>query len=90
MSLTPNIDTARRLALVWGVHSVQTPDIQRVQEMVDRACEVALNESFAEIGETLVIMAGMPFGISGTTNMLRIAQVERPETLVGAPGTGKH
>ena len=78
LSLTPNLDTARRLSLVWGIHSVQTPDIQRVQEMVDRACEVALSESFAEVGETLVIMAGMPFGRSGTTNMLRIAQVERP------------
>ncbi len=78
LSLTPNLDTARRLSLVWGIHSVQTPDIRRVQEMVDRACEVALNESFAEVGETLVIMAGMPFGRSGTTNMLRIAQVERP------------
>jgi pyruvate kinase len=83
LSLTPNIDTARRLSLVWGIHSVQTPDIQRVQEMVERACEVALSESFAEIGETLVIIAGMPFGRPGTTNMLRIAQVERPNTSAG-------
>ena len=80
LSLTPNVDTARRLSLVWGIHSVQTPDIQRVQEMVDRACEVALSESFAETGETLVIIAGMPFGRPGTTNMLRIAQVEGPDT----------
>jgi len=80
LSLTPNIDTARRLSLVWGIHSVQTPDIQRVQEMVDRACEIALSESFAEVGETLVIIAGMPFGEPGTTNILRIAQVEGPET----------
>ena len=79
LSLTPSIDTARRLSLVWGVHSVQTPDIQRVQEMVDRACRVALSEGFADIGDSLVIMAGMPFGRSGTTNMLRIAQVQRAE-----------
>jgi len=78
LSLTPNISTARRLALAWGIHCVQTPDIQRVQEMVERACEFAIEESFADIGDTLVIMAGMPFGISGTTNMLRIARVEPP------------
>lgn len=83
LSLTPSVDTARRLSLVWGIHSVQAPNIRRVQEMVDRACEIALRESFAEIGETVVIMAGMPFGISGTTNMLRIAQVE-------SPGQGGH
>jgi pyruvate kinase len=88
LSLTPSVDTARRLSLVWGVHSVQTPDIQRVQEMVDRACEVALRESFADVGETLVIMAGMPFGISGTTNMLRIAQVERPGQRRETPSPG--
>jgi pyruvate kinase len=81
LSLTPNVDTARRLSLVWGIHSVLTPDIQRVQEMVDRACEVALSESFADIGETLVIIAGMPFGKAGTTNMLRIAQVQPPSTI---------
>jgi len=88
LSLTPSVDTARRLSLVWGVHSVQTPDIQRVQEMVGRACEVALRESFAEVGETLVIIAGMPFGISGTTNMLRIAQVERPGQRGGESSPG--
>lgn len=78
LSLTPSLDTARRLALVWGIHSVQTPDVEQVREMVDRACEVALEERFAEVGETVVIMAGMPFGISGTTNLLRIVQVQHP------------
>ncbi len=88
LSLTPNTDTARRLSLVGGIHSVQTPDVRRVQEMVDRACEVAVSESFARVGETLVIMAGMPFGKSGTTNMLRIAQVERPANNADDEGTG--
>jgi pyruvate kinase len=87
LSLTPNVDTARRLALVWGIHSVLTPDIQRVQEMVDRACEVALSENFARVGETLVIIAGMPFGQSGTTNMLRIAEVTAPNADPGNVAT---
>jgi pyruvate kinase len=56
--------------------------------MVDRACEVALRESFAEVGDTLVIIAGMPFGIAGTTNMLRIAQVASPDETAGDNGTG--
>ena len=69
---------------------MQTPDIQRVQEMVDRACEIALAESFAKIDETLVIIAGMPFGKSGTTNMLRIAQVRPPRDTAGSNGSGQH
>lgn len=79
LSLTPNIDTARRLALVWGIHSVHSEDIRRVQEMVDKACSVSLKEGFADVDQKIVIVAGMPFGVSGTTNMVRIARVERLE-----------
>jgi len=78
LSLTPHIATARRLSLVWGIHSVQSPDVKAVHEMVDTACRTALREGFAETGQSLVIMAGMPFGVSGTTNMLRIARVDTP------------
>ncbi len=80
LSLTPSLATARRLALVWGVHSVHGEGVQHVQEMVDVASRVALEEGFAQQGERLAIVAGMPFGVSGTTNMLRIAKVdEMPE-----------
>lgn len=75
LSLTPHIETARRLALVWGVHSVQAPDVQDVEEMVENARKTALREGFARTGNTVVIAAGMPFGVAGNTNLLRIAQV---------------
>ena len=76
LSLTPNLTTARMLALVWGVHSVQTDDVHHVTDMVDSACRIALRDGFAVDGQTLVIAAGMPFGIAGTTNLLRIAAVD--------------
>lgn len=75
LSMTPNIATARRLALVWGVHSVHTPDIKNVDEMVEHARHTALGEGFAKPGDSIVITAGVPFGAPGTTNLLRIAQV---------------
>ena len=75
LSMTPNLATARRLALVWGVHSVRTPDVSRVSEMVEHACSCARDESFAKPGDTILISAGMPFGTPGATNLLRIAQV---------------
>ena len=80
LSLTPHMSTARRLALVWGLHSVQSKDVEHVEEMVDQACHTAVTEGFANAGDRLVIMAGTPFGISGTTNMLRIARVPSPST----------
>jgi pyruvate kinase len=73
--MTPSLSTARRLALVWGVHSVQTPDVATVAEMVEHACQCAIAEGFANTGDTILISAGMPFGTPGATNLLRIATV---------------
>jgi len=73
LSLTPSIATARRLALAWGVHSVHIEGVHDVEEMTDLACRVSRREGFAEPGQTIVAIAGMPFGTPGTTNLMRIA-----------------
>jgi pyruvate kinase len=80
LSLTPKISTARRLALVWGVHSVLTTETTDINTMTDLACKTALEEGFAKPGDSVVIAAGVPFGQAGTTNMLRLATVppQRP------------
>ncbi|WP_397408997.1 pyruvate kinase [Polaromonas sp.] len=75
LSLTPNITTARRLALVWGVHSVHIEDVSDVSQMTEIAAEIARREHFAQSGQTIVAIAGMPFGTPGTTNLMRIATV---------------
>jgi len=72
---TPSVDTARRLALLWGAHAVVTPDITSVDEMADQACAIAMKEGFSDIGGHIVITAGIPFGRSGGTNLLRVATV---------------
>jgi pyruvate kinase len=73
--LTPVAQTARRLAIVWGVHCVQTEDASSFLDMVIRASRVAEGEEFASTGDRLVITAGVPFGSPGRTNILRIATV---------------
>jgi len=75
LSLTPSARTARRLAVVWGVHSLHTTEAPDVNTMTDLACRAALHEDFAAAGDYVVIAAGVPFGHSGTTNLLRIAKV---------------
>jgi pyruvate kinase len=84
LSLTPKLSTARRLALVWGVHSVLVPDIADVDTMADLACKTALREGFAKPGDQIVIAAGVPFGRAGTTNMLRLATVDPSPPATGA------
>jgi len=77
VSLTPDLATARRLALVWGVHAVTVPDFGRLSEIVDNAFVITAREGFAKPGDTIAITGGMPFGVSGGTNLLRIAELPR-------------
>jgi pyruvate kinase len=80
LALTPNHETACRLALVWGVHALVTEDAQDVDDMALRACANAKTEGFANAGDRIIIVAGVPFGSPGATNTVRIAYIE------GKPG----
>ncbi len=75
LCLTPNLNTARRMTLTWGVHPVHSEDAHNFADMVQRAVRVARKEGLAKEGERLVITAGVPFGTPGATNILRIAYV---------------
>lgn len=76
VSLTADVTVARRLALVWGAHCVVTKEVESFSEMVEVALQMARREGFARGGERVVITAGVPFGTSGTTNILRVARVD--------------
>jgi pyruvate kinase len=76
IGLTQHEETARRMAVVWGVHAVVTPDVHSMTEAVSRATRLALTEGFANHGDEIVVTAGVPFGQSGTTNALRVATVK--------------
>ena len=76
IGLTPTESTARRLALVWGVHPVVTPQTHSMSETVVKASRIAMQEGFAAHGQDIVVIAGVPFGVVGTTNALRVAKVK--------------
>lgn len=73
LSLTPDLGVARRLALAWGVHSVHADDAGADGDLARISGSAAQREGFATAGEPLVLIAGMPFGTPGTTNLMRIA-----------------
>ncbi|HEV2900287.1 MAG TPA: pyruvate kinase [Pseudaminobacter sp.] len=75
IALSPVVETARRLSLVWGTHCVVTPDAVDLDDMVDRACRIAYAETFAGSGDRVIVTAGVPLRTPGATNMLRIAYV---------------
>src|SRR5487761_9735 len=76
IALTSNLSTARRLAIAWGLHCVHTADVNNFTDMVQKATQTARDEGFAQMGQRIVITAGVPFGTPGATNVLRIAWVD--------------
>ena len=75
IGVSPNISTARKLQIAWGVHSCHAKDANSVTEMVDIACRIIKDQNIAKPGESVVITAGVPFGNAGATNLLRIAKI---------------
>ena len=82
LALTPLVNTARRLALSWGTNCVITPEVDRFKMAVVSAVRAALSEGFAEQQDMVVVTAGVPFKVSGSTNILRVAPCD--ESLIFA------
>ncbi|UVO51611.1 pyruvate kinase [Sphingomonas sp. SUN019] len=73
--LTPKIDTARRLGILWGTHAVHTRDVDSFEDMVAKAKRMALRHRIVEAGDRVVIMAGVPFKTPGSTNVLHVVRI---------------
>jgi pyruvate kinase len=85
LAMTASHNTARRLGLIWGVAAVHTRDVSSFEEMVAKAKRMALRHQMAEGGDRLVLMAGVPFGISGSTNVIHIVRLVGDELERYAP-----
>jgi pyruvate kinase len=76
IALTPLVGTARRLCLSWGMHCVMTSKVRRFKMAVVNAARAAEQYGFGTDDEQIVVTAGIPFNMAGTTNILRVAQIE--------------
>jgi pyruvate kinase len=79
LCLTPKLETARRMGLVWGVHAVVTRDVAGFEEMVEKAKRMALRTKLAKGGDPLVLIAGVPFSTPGTTNVVHVVRLTGKE-----------
>ncbi|RZJ39032.1 MAG: pyruvate kinase, partial [Brevundimonas sp.] len=73
LTLTPKPETARRLALVWGLEPRLGPEPKSLEEVTDLAVSSAMDYGLAEPGQRILILAGTPFGAPGAANLLRLA-----------------
>ncbi|MEP4197173.1 MAG: pyruvate kinase [Aliishimia sp.] len=73
VALTPLKTTARRLALSWGTNCVLAGDVDRFKDAVVSAVRAVCDQGYADIKDQVVVTAGVPFNVTGTTNILRVA-----------------
>ena len=76
LALSPLRDTARKLALSWGVTCYVTGEVSRFKQAVVNGARMARTKGFATEQDQIVVMAGVPFNVPGTTNILRVAPCE--------------
>lgn len=76
----------RQMSLYWGIETAMMPYSYNSDELVDLAIEVAEQAGFVKNGDLVVVTAGVPVGITGTTNMIRVKQVGG--ALINAIGIG--
>ena len=68
--LTPSLTTARKLGLLWGAHAVRTKDVASFEEMIAKGKRMALRHGVARGGDRIIMIAGVPFGTPGSTNVI--------------------
>ncbi len=76
LALTPITTTARRLSLAWGLHCVISPPVDRFKLAVVNAVRAARADGFAGDDDNIIVIAGVPFNVPGTTNILRVAPMD--------------
>jgi len=76
LAITPSDDVRRKLCLFWGVYSYRVIGYTKVEEIFEQGARLAVKSGLAKSGDLLVVTAGVPFGMAGTTNMLKVQKVD--------------
>jgi pyruvate kinase len=76
LALSPHLSTIKRLNLCWGVRPVLVPDWKDTDDMLERSRRIPKELGMAKPGDRIVIIAGVPISIPGTTNLIKVETVE--------------
>ena len=75
LAMSPSLTTARRMGILWGVHPVHSRDVHNFEEMVEKGKRMALRHRIAKGSDRVVLMAGVPFGTAGSTNVIHVVRL---------------
>jgi pyruvate kinase len=76
IALSPNEGTIKQLSLSWGVIAIKVDRFEDTDDMIERAKGITVEMGFAKRGERIVLTAGLPIGIAGITNIIKIALID--------------
>jgi pyruvate kinase len=83
VAFTPSESTYRQLALSWGVQPRLIPEVHTMEEMLQTAVNTAVNMGVAQKDDKVVVTAGVPFGVAGNTNLIKVHTIGQPIVLRG-------
>lgn len=75
LCMTPNEVTQRRMALVWGVLPLLVTEFDSIDEMIAVTIRAAHDANLLHRGDIVILIAGVPFGVQGQTNLLKVHRV---------------
>ncbi|WP_261813267.1 pyruvate kinase, partial [Paraclostridium bifermentans] len=77
IATTEDEGVMRRLALTWGVYPIKTSNVANTDDMIDNSIKAVTELNYLNQGDLVVISAGVPTGVSGTTNMIKVHSIDR-------------
>jgi len=79
LGVTPFASTARRMQMMWGVVPAEVEAFHHTDEMIQRLVRAANSQSYAHVGDNVVLTAGIPLEIHGVTNMVKVHTVREED-----------
>src|SRR5690606_3846572 len=72
VAVTPRKDVMRKLMLVWGVYAIFAKGAGSTDEVIDSSVKSAIEKGYIKQGDLIVITAGIPVGVAGSTNLIKV------------------
>jgi pyruvate kinase len=85
-ALTPNLATRRRLSVLAHVRAIDFPRLATLEDMLEHACGLLVREGLAEVGQELVFVAGIPLGVTRSTNLMKVHRIGQSVQMQRADG----
>ena len=75
IAMSPNKNVSKKLSLIWGLETADVKQFNNTDEMIDMVQKYLIDNKILKVNDKYVIIAGVPIGVSGTTNMIRVETI---------------